>query len=729
MARARRPRPSTGPAAAPAREDAAEPSFVRSALLIAAVALAIRLLHIWQIHHAPFFSVLMGDSRGYDDWARQIAGGDWIGHDVFYQAPLYPYVLGVLYALAGHSLVAVRVVQALIGAGSCVLLGLAGRRLFSPRVGLVAGLALALYAPAIFFDALVQKSVLDVFFVCLALWLVAAIVDGRGRRRAWFALGLAMGGLSLTRENALVLVAVLIAWALLRAREAWRDRLVTSAVFAAGLAVILLPVAVRNQVVGGQFFITTSQFGPNLFIGNNPRADGTYAALREGRGSPEYERQDATELAEQASGRPLTPAEVSSFWTSRAMAFIVGDPAAWLKLMARKAALLVNADEMLDTESQATHAEWSIPLRITGYVGHFGVLVPVALFGLIATWRDRRRLAVVYALAGAYAASVVLFYVFARYRFPLVPFLIVFAAAGGVAAVPYVRTASPRRRLEIAAALVLTAVFVNWPLLSTSTMQAVTENNLGAALQEQGRTDDAIEHYRRAIGFEDDYAPAYNNLGTALRATDRLDEAIAAFERAIAINAGYGDAHYNLANALMAKGTTVEAIAQFRAAAAAEPGSVNVHNNLGIALAEAGRPQEAAAEFREALRLDPDSALARQNLGKVLAAAGGSPEQTLEEMRRAVALAPSDPDVRYDLASTLLEQGKLDEAEREFRETLRLAPRSVAAMNNLGITLGTEGRLDEAIAQFRHALEIQPDFEDAKVNLERVLAVQRQVGR
>ena len=81
-----------------------------------------RLLHIWQIRAAPFFAALMGDSHGYDEWAQRIAGGDWLGREVFYQAPLYPYLLGVIYAIAGHSLLIVRIVQALIGSASCVLL-------------------------------------------------------------------------------------------------------------------------------------------------------------------------------------------------------------------------------------------------------------------------------------------------------------------------------------------------------------------------------------------------------------------------------------------------------------------------------------------------------------------------------------------------------------------------------------------------------------------------------
>ena len=145
-----------------------------------------------------------------------------------------------------------------------------------------------------------------------------------------------------------------------------------------GLALVLLPVAVRNYAVGGGFYLTTSQFGPNFYIGNNPKSDGTYMSLRFGRGAPEYERQDATELAEHALGRSLTPSEVSGYWTDRALGFITSQPGAWLRLVGRKLLLLWNADEMLDTESQETYAEWSLPLRVGGWFGHFGVLVPLA---------------------------------------------------------------------------------------------------------------------------------------------------------------------------------------------------------------------------------------------------------------------------------------------------------------------------------------------------------------
>jgi 4-amino-4-deoxy-L-arabinose transferase-like glycosyltransferase len=199
-------------------------SFATVVTSVFLAALAVRLLHIWQIREAPFFSVLMGDAQAYDAWAQRLAGGDWLGHEIFYQAPLYPYLLGVIYALAGRDLLIVRVCQALIGSASCMLLALTARRLFSPQAALTAGLLMALYAPAIFFDSLLQKSVLDVFFVCLSLWLMSRSEEiaeiaktaekvgekncsrrsqGSPRFLLYLALGVTMGARACARPSAL----------------------------------------------------------------------------------------------------------------------------------------------------------------------------------------------------------------------------------------------------------------------------------------------------------------------------------------------------------------------------------------------------------------------------------------------------------------------------------------------------------------------------------------------
>jgi len=750
------------------------------------IALVVRLVHIWQIRDTPFFDVLMGDAKAYDEWAQRIAAGDWIGRDVFYQAPLYPYFLGTIYAVAGRSLLFIRVCQAILGSLACVLLALAGRRLFTPRTGLIAGLALALYAPAIFFDGLLQKTVLDEFFICLMLWITAEIIDRthdanlqrpgnadlhrsrradlhrsrsadlqvRGReRRWWLALGLVTGGLSLTRENALVFVVVIAAWAMV---EPWaRGRYAGStlkqaafwrtAPFLFGLAIVLLPVAIRNYAVGGGFYLTTSQFGPNFYMGNNEKADGTAMSLRRGRGSPEYERQDAIDLAERALGRKLTPAEVSSYWTEQSLAFMTSHPMAWMKLQARKAALLWNATEILDTESQESYAEWSAPLRIGGIFGHFGVLVPLALFGLLLSWNDRRRLWPVLAMIAAYAASVVMFYIYARYRYPLVPMLLLFAAAGITKLPGFVRSVragsadgegfdassktaamSARGRVLVTLTVLLAVVFTNWSMVSADMNRTVTEHNLGAALQDRGRLDEAIAAYRRALVISPDYAPAYGNIGTAQQAKGQIDEAIASYERALQISPDFPEIHYNLANALLAKQQPDQAAEHFRVAAQALPGAADVHNNLGSALIEQGKFEEAVSEFQKAAQFDPKSAKVQRNLGNALASAG-RPIEGLEHLLEATRLDPRDTSAHYDFGSLLLEGERLPEAIQEFRTAIALKPDMVSAHNNLGIALGLSGQVEASIAAFKEALRLDPSFEDARRNLAMTLEARDQV--
>jgi tetratricopeptide (TPR) repeat protein len=657
--------------------------FFWQLIAVAALALTVRLIYIWQIRESPFFDVLIGDARRYDSWAAQIAAGDWIGRDVFYQAPLYPYLLGSLYAIAGRSLLAVRVCQAFIGAAACVLLALTARRLFSERVGLIAGFGLALYAPAVFFDGLIQKSALDLFFVCLLLWIVSSLVDAPNRRSRWFWLGIAVGGLTLTRENALIFVPAILLWPPGRLVFTRRQRMLNAGALVLGVTLVLLPVAVRNRIVGGEWHLTTSQFGTNLYIGNNPNADGTYSALREGRGTAEYERQDATELAEAASGRPLSPGEVSSFWVQRTTTFIRSQPATWLALMATKTALLWNRTEFVDTESQESYEDWSPLLRVFAYVGHFGVLVPVALLGVIATWRDRARIGAYYAMAAIYAASVVMFYVSARYRLPLVPFLMLFAAAGVASLPSFVRTASRAKIGGAVAVIVAVAVATNVPMLSADLMRAVTDTNLGVALQNDQRLEEAEAQYRRALTLQPDYAPAYANLGMVLFALNRPDEAIEAYTRAIELGSADVDLDYKLAIALLQAGKPAEAVDPFRRAIAAGRRSPETYNNLGIALIRANREDEAMAAYKEAIQRNPNNGV-----------------------------------LRFALASLLVNRERFEEAIVELRAGLAIVPESAEAHNNLGGALAASGRTAEAIPEFEHALRLNPNLMSARRNLE-----------
>ncbi|MGH7789680.1 MAG: glycosyltransferase family 39 protein, partial [Candidatus Binatia bacterium] len=431
------------------------------------MALTLRLVNLWQLSGTPVADLLFGDGRAYDAWARSILAGPWMGREVFYQAPLYPYFLAVVYAVAGPSLLAVRLLQTALGVAACIWLGFAGRRFFSPAVGQLAALGLAIWPSAIFADGVIQKTALDSALICAFLATLAVAID-KTSFRWWMTGGLVLGILALTRENALALVptTLLVIAAGWHAGPPGARRAPAVAALLLGVTLVLSPVTLRNHSFSGEWHLTTAQFGPNFFIGNHAGATGIYAPLRYGRGDALYERQDATELAEAALGRPLTPGEVSSYWTDRALAFIGEQPVEWAALLARKSALLVNSEEVADTEDQYTHAELSIALAILGPLFNFGFLTPLAAAGVVLAWPRRRTLAPLLLIGGVYGASVVATYVMARYRHPLLPLLLLFAASALIDARRLWR-AGARRPLAFAAlAATLVAVPANWPLVS-----------------------------------------------------------------------------------------------------------------------------------------------------------------------------------------------------------------------------------------------------------------------
>jgi len=145
----------------------------------------------------------------------------------------------------------------------------------------------------------------------------------------------------------------------------------------------------------------------------------------------------------------------------------------------------------------------------------------------------------------------------------------------------------------------------------------VAEANLGFALAEQGRYDEAIAHYKSALQSQP-RAIIWNNLGQSLVATGKLEEAINAFQNALRLNPSFSSAHRNLALALVRIGRQQESLIHFGDAVRLEPENASLHNNYAIMLGRAGRTDEAIREFQAALRLAPDAATTHFNLANLL---------------------------------------------------------------------------------------------------------------
>lgn len=390
------------------------------------LALVVRVSLLTQISRTPFFQVHNIDSEAYHDWAVRIAAGQWLPTDTFYQSPFYAYYLAVLYTLFGAGTWIPRVSQVVLGSLSAVLVYAIGARLFSRRVGWIAGIALVLYGPIILEEITISKTTLLVVtsLAGFALYLREA---PQGRTLGMLVAGVLFGVSVAGVGQWLLPFLALVAWAPMMAERlppACRRR--ATAAFAAGGLAIMLPLVAWNSARGGGLLLTSGDAGLNFYHGNNERASGLPAKPIALRDVPQYEEADARWLAEQAVGHPLSPAGVSRYWSGQALTWITQHPGAFVVLLGKKLLTLWNAFEIPDNYHYAFMRAHFLPLLWPMVT--FALVAPLALVGLAMPFWRRKDVTALYLVCGFYLATVLIFYVRGRYRIPAMPFLIVFAA-------------------------------------------------------------------------------------------------------------------------------------------------------------------------------------------------------------------------------------------------------------------------------------------------------------
>lgn len=543
-------------------------SFAILLASICGLAFFLRLLNVLQTIEVPTLVRLLGDAKGYFDWAVKISGGDWYGSETFYQAPLYPYFLAVLFKVFGPSITAVRLVQMMLGVAGVAFIGLAGRKLFSERIGLVSAAMLATYPPGIYYDGIIQKAALATFLLCA---LIAACVYLQSNRRWWYAVltGVSLGLLVLARENALLWTPLIPVWILLGLRESKRQRWTLVACYAGGVALILLPVAARNASLGGEWSPTTFQAGPNFYIGNNLQASGIYIPLVPGHGTPMYERADAERLAEQAVGHELSAREVSKYWMKQAWTEIRQSPGYWVQLMIAKTFMVFNRYEVPDVESMYIFREYSTSLQLSRF-WHFGILCPLGIWGLIATCSDWRKLWLYYLLLLTMIAAVVGFFILGRYRNPVAILFIPFAAAGLVDLVTRLRERK-WRSISMAAVLLLSGILCNIRVHEEHSLQASCYMNMGISACQAGNLPEGIELLQHAIAEFPEMAEGYLNLGRAYMLNRQPDLAVQCFQYTLMLDPRLVGVHFQLGEALEYTGKVEQAIEQYQRALTVNP--------------------------------------------------------------------------------------------------------------------------------------------------------------
>lgn len=628
---------------APAR---AWPWFVGIVL----AAFLLRVLYLVQARTAdPLFFAPQMDALYHHRWALAIAAGRQFINDAFFRAPLYPYFLGLVYRVFGPDLFAARLAQALLGSLSCGLLYLLGRRVLANKggsregVARAAGLALAAYPLAIWFDAELLIPVLLVALVLLGLLLFYRSLD---TDRHWWLPGLALGAAAIARPNVLAAVAVLLGWLGWRYRRgAWKR----AGLLAAGVAVCILPVTVRNWAVSRTFVPIAWQAGTNFYIGNNPDADGVTAVLPGTRAGWWTGYNDVRRLAELAAGRPLKGAEIDRYWLGRGLDFVVRDPGRAAGLLARKTWLLlagVEPGNNRDIYFFARRTWLGVLLFRTGFLKFpFGLVLPLAVAGAWLLRRRRGRLAPVYLFLASYGLSFVLFFVNARFRMPMVPLFLLLACAG---AAGLVRARGRERWTAIG--------------LAAATFLLFNLNLFGA-----GRAAD----------------PAQNHLAvaTGLHETGRDREALVELQRALARDSAVNVLTLE-SSVLQSAGLVERARAAAQAAVRRFPQSAEAHGALGNVLAATGQLDSARACYKRAIELDPYAVEAWNNLGNIALSAGDRPAAR-RCYERALAIDPGFATALFHLGLVEYQEGDRQSARERWRLVLKLDPGNARALRAL----------------------------------------------
>ena len=226
--------------------------------------------------------------------------------------------------------------------------------------------------------------------------------------------------------------------------------------------------------------------------------------------------------------------------------------------------------------------------------------------------------------------------------------------------------------------------------------------------------------YRHIIALNPQARNAHLNLGEALYNQERYEEALEAARVAVEQDPDYFKVHRNLGEVLNALGRFEEAENHLRRALVLNPQARNAHLNLGEALRKQGRYEEALLAAQIALQQDSDSYPAHLGLGAVLCNLGRF-EEAESSLRRALVLNPQAADAYINLSTALYGQGRHEEAVDAARLAVAQNSGSVEAYMGLGSILGNLGRLAEALAAFDSSLALDPTFEPAHTNRAAVL--------
>ena len=426
--------------------------------------------------------VPMADSTVYLQLAEELRSGGAAAHSVFYWSPLYTVLLALLTRFGAAPVI---LLQLAAGLGTLGLVFVIASRQGSSRAGFFAALVLALYAPFLMQQTKLVPVTFAVLFSLIGIGLTlhamansgsrtsksAASIPHSASRIPHFVSGLCFGAAGLLMPQ-LLLAPVLVGFHLLFGRDRSRGNRIL--LLAAGVLVAVLPITIRNAVVGHDFVPVSSSAGYNLYLGFHPNGTGLIGRPREmteftvdGRNLLTVKEQEEFQrrFAEQELGHELKPSAVSGFWARRSLKFITQQPGRALRQLVNKLEFSLTSYEFANSYYPEIERALAWPLKVAFLP--WALLFGLAIASIVLTWPRRSALWPLYVLPLAVLISLLLFFVNSRYRLPAVPPMAILAGLGIDAAL------KDRRRRLAGAGIALLAIVISGPVLRAAAAQHI----------------------------------------------------------------------------------------------------------------------------------------------------------------------------------------------------------------------------------------------------------------
>ena len=587
------------------------PFHLRPAHYVFGGVLLIRVAVLARLTASPYLLPTRGDMHFYDDWAQRILNGQLTDHLAFYGLPGYAYLLAALYKIVGYGPFIPALLQALLDAGTAVLIYKVSVGIFSGTglrraqiAGVLAAVGWAFFVPAQTYAVILMPTAWALFIFWLILW---RIISRKNAPKGWQALilGLLVGLTATAIASILFLIPLVVSAILLKPATSIHSRLVTRisalVLLLLGAAAGTSPCWVHNCLIARDRVFLSAHSGINLWIGNNPAANG-YPRFPPGlRAGQAAMLQDSIDAAESAAGHSLKRGEVSRFWSAKARDYTKRHPAAWLRLVALKFRAFWSAFQYDDLSIITILREQ----KVTFPGIYFGLVATLALPMMLLLWNTAPLSRWITAAIVLHLLALLPVFTTERYRLPIVPGLLVFAAFGLITFFYNLVAGKFNSVISYGALLTVSTLFVSWPQ-SDPSLWALDAYNSGWQALESGDLALAEKKLQLARAYVPTNPETNFALGNLRLAEGNSAAASAFYLATLRLDNRHRGALNNLAVMALDGGKFDAAENWLRHAEDVDPGNAKIHFLLAKTLLAKDEHDLAREEIEIATRLRPN---------------------------------------------------------------------------------------------------------------------------